>query len=70
MMMSYFKAGRTEHPSKIGYIQKPAYLRAVKPEPKPNIFKTITCKIIRDYHNIKMVLYGTSRDMKINEKSQ
>ena len=59
MMMNYFKAGRSEDSSKIGYIQKPAYLRAFKYEPKPNIYKIISFKVITDYLDVKLILLGT-----------
>jgi len=59
MMMSYFRAGRPDDPSKTGYIQKPAYLRAFKYEPKPKIYKKISFKMISESKDIKLMLYGS-----------
>jgi len=59
MMMSYFRAGRPDDPSKTGYIQKPAYLRAFKYEPKPTFQKKISFRIMSNYYNIRLVLFGT-----------
>ena len=68
LMMSYFTAGKEGNLSRVGYVEKPIWMRSSVV--RDNSLRRVQISVLSEYFDVKFIFFGSEDDKKRNKDSK